>query len=64
MSKLTASQLVDAIVVLRRVADLEYSVDPAQLGRLRADAFIALNTLQACGLSGITVEVRSDKEAA
>jgi hypothetical protein len=64
MSSLTVSKLVDAIVVLQRMADLQLPIDPAQLGKLRADAFCASSALRHCGLDEMTVEMRADKEAA
>lgn len=56
---LTAEHIAAAIEALHRISDLNYPiVDPIELGRLRADAFVAASDLRIFGLRNVPIEVQ------
>jgi hypothetical protein len=55
---LTAEHIAAAIEALHRISDLNYPIDPIELGRLRADAFVAASDLRIFGLRNVPIEVQ------
>jgi hypothetical protein len=55
---LTAEHIAAAIEALHRIGDLNYPIDPIELGRLHTDAFVAANDLRIFGLRNVPIEVK------